>query len=147
MPKRDDSDKKNVKEKQALGKLIVKCREAHNVMSQRQLASAVGLPPSNMKYIEDGVNAPTSDVYAKLIDVLQPSKSTRKKMDEHYMALRKAPPPDVCKTVMDTNGFVDALRMFEGQPITDAQAEQLQLLLASFAEENRKGETDHAEDL
>ena len=25
-------------------------------MSQRQLAAAVGLSPSNMKYIEDGIN-------------------------------------------------------------------------------------------
>lgn len=147
LQKRDDSDKKAVKEKRALGKMIVKCREARDGMSQRQLAIAINLPPSNMKYIEDGVNSPTPDVYVKLIDALSPSKSARKKMDEHYMAIRKTPPPDVCKTVMDTNGLVDALRLFEGQPINDSQAEKLQLLLASFAEENRKGETDYAEDL
>ena len=49
------------KAKKKLGSLIAKCRGSN--MSQRQLAAAVGLSPSNMKYIEDGINCPTADVY------------------------------------------------------------------------------------
>lgn len=46
-----------VKARKKLGTLITKCRGSN--MSQRQLAAAVGLAPSNMKYIEDGINCPT----------------------------------------------------------------------------------------
>lgn len=146
MQRRDDSAKKNVKDKQALGKLIVKCREVRNGMSQRQLAIAVGLPPSNMKYIEDGINAPTSDVYVKLIKELSPSKSDRKKMDELYMAIRKTPPPNICNTIMNSRGLVEALAAFEGNALSDIQVQELNALLTSFAEE-RKGELNYAEDL
>lgn len=44
------------KAKTKLGLEITKSR---GELSQRKLAQAVGLPPSNMKYIEDGVNAPS----------------------------------------------------------------------------------------
>ena len=50
-----------------LGLLIRDCR---GTLSQSQLAKRVGLPRSNMKYIEDGVNAPTAEVYDKLIKEL-----------------------------------------------------------------------------
>ena len=51
-----------------LGLLIRDCR---GTLSQSQLAKRVGLPRSNMKYIEDGVNAPTAEVYDKLIKELK----------------------------------------------------------------------------
>ena len=54
--------------KKELGKLISKSRE--NIMSQRKLARGINIPPSNMKYIEDGVNAPTADVYEKILEIL-----------------------------------------------------------------------------
>lgn len=56
------------KAKSKLGTEIAKSR---GKLSQRKLAQAVGLPPSNMKYIEDGVNAPSHDVYAKVIEELK----------------------------------------------------------------------------
>lgn len=34
-----------------------------------------------MKYIEDGVNAPTAEVYDKLIKELKPDLQTRQRMD------------------------------------------------------------------
>ena len=49
-----------VRAKKKLGTLIAKCRGKN--MSQRRLAEAVDLPPSNMKYIEDGINCPTANV-------------------------------------------------------------------------------------
>ena len=61
MKKVDESIESSKKE---LGRLIADCR---GTMSQRNLASLVGLPPSNMKYIEDGVNAPSPEIYAKII--------------------------------------------------------------------------------
>ena len=60
-----------------LGLLIRDCR---GTLSQSQLAKRVGLPRSNMKYIEDGVNAPTADVYDKLIKELKPDLHTHRRI-------------------------------------------------------------------
>ena len=81
MAKGNEVDAKKV-DKQELGSLIKECRGKRSL---RSVANAVGLPPSNLKYIEDGVNAPSPEVYAKLIDELRPSESIRKKMDRLYM--------------------------------------------------------------
>ena len=86
-----------------LGLLIHDCR---GTLSQSQLAKRVGLPRSNMKYIEDGVNAPTAEVYEKLIKELKPDLHTRQRMDRLYMAIRKVPPPDVCRTITQNTNSV-----------------------------------------
>jgi len=76
--------------KKELGRKIAQCR---GEKSLRQLATQIGLAPSNLKYIEDGINAPTAEIYSKLITVLQPSVQDRKAMDVLYMSLRATPPP------------------------------------------------------
>lgn len=73
MPARVAADKASERAKKNLGALIVRCR---GTLSQSQLAQMVGLPRSNMKYIEDGVNAPTAEVYDKLIKELKPDLQT-----------------------------------------------------------------------
>ena len=108
-------------------------------MSQRQLAKAVELAPSNMKYIEDGVNAPTAEVYDKLIKELKPDLQTRQRMDRLYMAIRKVPPPDVCRTITQNKDLVDAIRKLENCNLTPDQMKSVDTLFASF-QENREGE-------
>lgn len=98
-----------------LGLLIRDCR---GTLSQSQLAKRVGLPRSNMKYIEDGVNAPTAEVYDKLIKELKPDLQTRQRMDRLYMAIRKVPPPDICRTITQNKDLVDAMRKLEGCNLT-----------------------------
>lgn len=119
-----------------LGVLIRNCR---GTLSQSQLAKRVGLPRSNMKYIEDGINAPTADVYDKLIKELKPDLHTRRRMDHLYMAIRKVPPPDVCRTITQNKDLVDAMRKLEGCNLTSDQIESVAALFASF-QENREGE-------
>lgn len=116
-----------------LGSLIRDCR---GTLSQSQLAKRVDLPRSNMKYIEDGVNAPTAEVYDKLIKELKPDIQTRCHMDGLYMAIRKVPPPDVCRTITQNKGLVDAMRKLEGYNLTSDQIESVATLFASF-QENR----------
>ena len=55
-------DKKELKEE--LGKKIKSIREAIGI-SQRELARRIDLPNSNLKYIEDGINAPSFEIYKK----------------------------------------------------------------------------------
>ena len=118
-----------------LGLLIRDCR---GTLSQSQLAKRVGLPRSNMKYIEDGVNAPTAEVYDKLIKELKPDLQTRQRMDRLYMAIRKVPPPDVCRTITQNKDLVDAMRKLEGCNLTPDQIKSVTALFASFRE-NREG--------
>lgn len=119
-----------------LGLLIRDCR---GTLSQSQLAKRVGLPRSNMKYIEDGVNAPTAEVYEKLIKELKPDLQTRRRMDHLYMAIRKVPPPDICRTITQNKGLVDAIRKLEDCNLTPNQIESVAALFAFF-QENREGE-------
>ena len=119
-----------------LGSLIRDCR---GTLSQSQLAKRVGLPRSNMKYIEDGVNAPTAEVYDKLIKELKPDLQARRRMDRLYMAIRKVPPPDICRTITQNKDLVDAMRKLEGCNLTPDQIESVAALFASF-QESREGE-------
>ena len=125
------------KAKKKLGKLIAECR---GEMSQRKLASSVNLSPSNMKYIEDGINCPTAEVYSKLMGILNPSTRNRKAMDQAYMLIRNAPPPDVCDRVKNDPNLMKAIRSMDNTPLTEGQTQQLCELLASFAIQNTKGE-------
>ena len=136
MPAKVASDKASERAKKNLGSLIVRCR---GTLSQSQLAKRVGLPRSNMKYIEDGVNAPTADVYDKLIKELKPDLQTHHHMDHLYMAIRKVPPPDVCRTITQNKDLVDAMRKLEGCNLTPDQIESVSALFASF-QKNREGE-------
>ena len=130
MAKSKDSDTKDIKKQRIkFGKLIKKCRGERSL---RSVADAVGIPPSNLKYIEDGVNAPSPETYANLISELSPQAPMRKKMDRAYMAIRSAPPPDVCKVVTANEGLNDSLRIIEGHTLTQQQLKELDALLNSF---------------
>lgn len=127
-----------VKAKKKLGTLIAKCRGKD--MSQRQLATAVGLPPSNMKYIEDGINCPTADVYSRIISVLNPPKKKLDELDQAYMIIRNTPPPDVCNRVKNDLNLMNVIRAMDDALLTESQAQQIMALLGSFVSENSKGE-------
>ncbi len=130
-----------VKAKQRLGKKIKQLRESKkDSISQRKLASLVGLPPSNMKYIEDGVNAPTAEVYDAIIRNLKPGDKLHAEMDQLYTIIRGTPPPDVCDIVRKNNGMNDALRVVKDQELSAQQIASLKTLLTSFKLETAKGE-------
>lgn len=107
MSKNQKQDKTVEAAKKKLGKIISKCR---GKTSQRSLAKSVGLPPSNMKYIEDGINAPTAETYTSIIQNINPDKKTHDEMDRLYSVIRGAPPPDVCNIVLNQKGMNDTLR-------------------------------------
>lgn len=132
MIRKKQEDKSVERAKKHLGRAIVKCRG--DQWSQRQLALAIGLPPSNLKYIEDGVNASTAEVYARLMDTLNPPADMRDRMDRLYMTIRKAPPPDVCSIIGANPGLIDIFRALDGKQITKVQLEQMNSLITSFAD-------------
>ena len=131
LPKKTLEEKAVQRAKEHLGKAIVKCRGTR--WTQRQLALAIGLPPSNLKYIEDGVNASTADVYARLIETLNPPADMRSRMDRLYMTIRKAPPPDVCDIITKNPRLLDVFRLLNGKSVTEQEAEQMNALIASFS--------------
>ena len=125
-----DSDTKKMKnQKIKLGKLIKDCR---GEKTMRSVAVAVGLSPSNLKYIEDGVNAPSPEIYIKLMHELEPKGKVKKDIEHAYMIIRQAPPPDVCKVIANNENLNDSLRVLEGYTLTQQQLKELDALLNSF---------------
>ena len=105
--KTENEDKKQLKGE--LGKLIKSNREAKDY-SQRGLAKAIDLPNSNLKYIEDGINAPSPEVYKNIILQLNPNDKDRDKMDYLYSQIRGTPPPDICEFMIENDEVFNAIR-------------------------------------
>ena len=130
--KTENENKKQLKGE--LGKLIKSNREAKDY-SQRGLAKAIDLPNSNLKYIEDGINAPSPEVYKNIILQLNPNDKDRDKMDYLYSQIRGTPPPDICEFMIENDEVFNAIRKNKYK-LTRTQTGQLNKLLESFAEEN-----------
>lgn len=130
--KTENEDKKQLKVE--LGKLIKSNREAKDY-SQRGLAKVIDLPNSNLKYIEDGINAPSPEVYKNIILQLNPNDNDRDKMDYLYSQIRGTPPPDICEFMIENDEVFNAIRKNKYK-LTRTQTRQLNKLLESFAEEN-----------
>ena len=130
--KSENEDKKQLKVE--LGQLIKSNREAKGD-SQRELARKIKLANSNLKYIEDGINAPSPEVYKKIILLLKPNNKDRGRMDYLYSQIRGTPPPDICEFMIENNEVFNAIRKNKYK-LTSTQTGQLNKLLESFAEEN-----------
>ena len=136
-------DSKEIKKaKQKLGKTIKKLRE-NKEFSLRELARSVNLPPSNMKYIEDGINAPSPDKYLAIIRYLSPDSKNRDELDTAYSIIRGTPPPDVCNIICENKGLNDVLRIIDGQTLNVNQIKQLKQLVNTFRTEIDKGDKDN----
>ena len=136
-------DSKEIKKaKQKLGKTIRNLREKKE-FSLRELARAIDLPPSNMKYIEDGVNAPSPDKYLAIIRYLSPDSKKRDDLDTAYSIIRGTPPPDVCNIICENKGLNDVLRIIDGQTLSVNQIKQLKQLVNTFRTETDKGEKEN----
>lgn len=130
--KTENEDKKQLKVE--LGKLIKSNREAKDY-SQRGFAKVIDLPNSNLKYIEDGINAPSPEVYKNIILQLNPNDKDRDKMDYLYSQIRRTPPPDICEFMIENDEVFNAIRKNKYK-LTRIQTGQLNKLLENFAEEN-----------
>ena len=129
---REAEDKKELKE--ALGLLIKSNRESKGC-SQRSLAKTINLSNSNLKYIEDGINAPSFEVYKKIMVELNPNSKDRDRMDYLYSQIRGTPPPDICEFIIENDEVFESIRKNKCK-LTRTQTYQLNKLLESFAEEN-----------
>ena len=112
-----------------LGKIIAKYRAGRSL---RSLAVAIGIPASNVTYIERGINAPSADVYIKLIRELQPSEKDREIMDGLYSEIRHLPAPQVCNIILENDGLGDAIKKLEGKKLTRENLKAIQQLFLTF---------------
>lgn len=122
---REIDNKKELKEE--LGQLIKFNRKAKGE-SQRGLAKAIDIPNSNLKYIEDGMNAPSPEVYKNIILLLKPSDEDRGRMDYLYSQIRGTPPPDICEFLMDNAELYRAIRGNEFK-LGKEQIEKISLII------------------
>ena len=121
-------------QKLLLGQAIkaIRTDDERGYVSLRKMEDAVGIPASNIKYIEDGVNAPSPEVYEAIVRELNPTDGERKELDRLYSLIRGTPPPDVCKIICANQGLNNSLRVLENQALTDEQIAEVTALLTSF---------------
>ena len=121
-------------QKLLLGQAIkaIRTDDERGYVSLRKMEDAVGIPASNIKYIEDGVNAPSPEVYEAIVRELNPTDAERKELDRLYSLIRGTPPPDVCKIICANQGLNNSLRVLENQALTDSQIAEVTALLTSF---------------
>lgn len=129
------------KQKFLLGQAIkaIRTDDERGYVSLRKMEDAVGIPASNIKYIEDGVNAPSPEAYEAIIKELNPTDEERKELDRLYSLIRGTPPPDVCKIICANDGLNNALRVLDGQTLTDEQIAEVTALLTSFKIHTKEG--------
>ena len=118
-------------EKKSLGGLICELRTAQSITSRR-FSSAIGIPTSNLTYIENGTNVPTAETYARIIKELAPPDPIHRKMDELYSKIRKTPPPDICNILLQNYELGEAIRTLENVHLSPNQMESVEALFASF---------------
>ena len=111
---------------------VIRTDDERGYVSLRKMEDAVGIPASNIKYIEDGVNAPSPEVYEAIVRELNPTDEERKELDRLYSLIRGTPPPDVCKIICANQGLNNSLRVLENQTLTDEQIAEVTALLTSF---------------
>ena len=131
--------------KQMLGKTIKAVRTDDNrgYISMRKLADAIHIPVSNLKYIEDGINAPSPEVYNAIIENLSVTDAERKEMDLLYSEIRGTPPPDVCKIVCTNFELNDALRLIGDEVLTTEQVAEITALISSYKQAKKEGAATH----
>lgn len=117
--------------KQSLGNMISRLRLSKN-MSLRQFARAINIPPSNVTYIEKGVNAPSPEIYSKIVGALSPNMQERQEMDMYYCKVRKIPPPDVCEILLRTPELREKLRLLGDINLSPNQLESIGTLFSTF---------------
>lgn len=117
-----------------LGQAIkaIRTDDERGYISLRKLEVAVGIPASNIKYIEDGVNAPSPEAYEAIVKELNPTDTERKELDRLYSLIRGTPPPDVCKIICANAELNNSLRVLEDQILTKEQIAEVTALLATF---------------
>lgn len=121
-------------QKLLLGQAIkaIRTDDERGYVSLRKMEDAVGIPASNIKYIEDGVNAPSPEAYEAIIKELNPTDEERNELDRLYSLIRGTPPPDVCKIICANEGLNNALRVLDNQTLTKEQIAEVTALLTSF---------------
>ena len=103
--------------------------------SQCGLAKFIDLPNSNLKYIEDGMNAPSLEVYKKIILRLNPNDNDKGRMYYLYSLIRGILLPYICEFIIENNKVFNAIRKNKYK-LTRTQSGQLNKLLKSYEGEN-----------
>lgn len=118
-------------QKLLLGQTIkaIRTDDERGYVSLRKMEDVVGIPASNIKYIEDGVNAPSPEAYEAIVKELNPTDTERRELDRLYSLIRGTPPPDVCKIICANAELNNSLRVLEDQILTKEQIAEVTALL------------------
>lgn len=131
------------KQKLLLGQAVkaIRTDDERGYMSLRKLEDATGIPASNIKYIEDGVNAPSPEAYDAIVRCLDPTDEERKELDWLYSLIRGTPPPDVCRIMCANADLNNSLRVLSNQTLSKEQIAEVTALFTSFKINTTEGAT------
>ena len=118
-------------EKYKLGTLIKSLRISKE-MSLRYFAESIGLSPSNMTYIEKGINIPTAEVYDRIIKELKPKVEDKNEMDKLFCKVRKIPTPEVCQVILNNYELGERIKTIGNTVLTSDQLNLVEELFKSF---------------
>ena len=104
----------------------------------RKFAETIGLPPSNLSYIEKGINVPSAEIYQRIVDKLEPSEQEHKKLDELYIIIRNVPPPDVCGVLLQNIELGEKIKILSNIQLTSTQLESIEKLFLKFNNHDNK---------
>ncbi len=119
------------KEKKALGNLISKLRNEKKI-SLRKFSNSIGLSPSNMTYIEKGINIPTAEIYERILKELNPKIKEKNKMDVLFCKVRKIPTPEVCQVILNNYELGEKIKNIGDMVLTTEQLNLVEELFKSF---------------
>lgn len=140
--KKTSEEMATIKERKCLlGQMIKSIRtdDSRGYIPMRRLADAIRIPVSNLKYIEDGVNAPSPEVYNALLENLPVTNAELKELDLMYSAIRGTPPPDVCRIICTNHELNDALRLIGDTLLSREQIAEISALISSYKSTNTEG--------
>ena len=98
----------------------------------RKFAENIGLSPSNMTYIEKGINAPTAEVYERILKELKPEEKEKTEMDRLFCIVRKVPTPEVCQIILNNYELGERIKSIGDTVLTTEQLNMVEKLFKSF---------------
>ena len=129
MPNKIANDKKTEKAMKKLGQILFECRKEKSL---RKVAEPCGISAPQLLSIEKGTLCPTAEVYAKLVEALEPNQKQQISMDRLFMVIRGTPPPDVCRIMINNESLNNVLRQIGDAVLTIEQIDEINNLINTF---------------
>jgi len=121
------------KHKNALGNKIRKLREAKTPkLSQREMASRLGITNVSLSDIEKGNIFPSEKVLLKIMNELSVPKEIRESIYSLFSEAKGVPPPDISQFIKGAPSIHSLLRELSCKKLTDEKVAEIEKAVEKF---------------